>query len=136
MTEGKQITPLSKYEQETVILYNQAEQTADVYTHDPKLLEKLKRLTEKYPKQVQQKEEHCFVVPKRCVSIREPYSEERRQAASRRAKEAGYIPPRRNCGKLQRGLRAESGTCLRVINTGNISRLCPVFRAIRSTILC
>lgn len=53
MTEGKQITPLSKYEQETVILYNQAEQTADVYTHDPKLLEKLKRLTEKYPKQVQ-----------------------------------------------------------------------------------
>ena len=59
MTEGKQITPLSKYEQETVILYNQAEQTADVYTHDPKLLEKLKRLTEKYSKQVQQKEEHC-----------------------------------------------------------------------------
>lgn len=99
MTEGKQMTPLSKYEQETVILYNQAEQTADVYTHDPKLLEKLKRLTEKYPKQVQQKEEHCFVVPKRCVSIREPYSEERRQAASRRAKEAGYIPPRRNAGR-------------------------------------
>ena len=98
MTEGKQITPLSKYEQETVILYNQPEQTADVYTHDPKLLEKLKRLTEKYPKQVQQKEEHCFVVPKRCVSIREPYSEERRQAASRRAKEAGYTPPRRNAG--------------------------------------
>ena len=47
MTEGKQMTPLSKYEQETVILYNQAEQTADVYTHDPKLLEKLKRLTER-----------------------------------------------------------------------------------------
>lgn len=93
MTEGKQITPLSKYEQETVILYNQAEQTADVYTHDPKLLEKLKRLTEKYPKQVQQKEEHCFVVPKRCVSIREPYSEERRQAASRRAKEADTFRP-------------------------------------------
>ena len=96
MKEGKQITPLSKYEQETVILYNQAEQTADVYTHDPKLLKKLKRLTKKYPKQVQQKEEHFFVVPKRCVSIREPYSEERRQAASRRAKEAGYTPPRRN----------------------------------------
>ena len=94
MTEGKQITPLSKYEQETVILYNQAEQTADVYTHDPKLLEKLKRLTEKYPKQVQQKEEHCFVVPKRGVSIREPNREKRRGA-----KEAGNIPPRRNAGR-------------------------------------
>ncbi len=29
---------LSRYEQETIILYNQAEQTASVYTHDPKLL--------------------------------------------------------------------------------------------------
>lgn len=99
MNRRKADNAFIEIEQETVILYNQAEQTADVYTHDPKLLEKLKRLTEKYPKQVQQKEEHCFVVPKRCVSIREPYSEERRQAASRRAKEAGYIPPRRNAGR-------------------------------------
>lgn len=30
---------LSLYEQETIILYNQAEATAEVYTHDPKLLE-------------------------------------------------------------------------------------------------
>ena len=91
MTEGKQITPLSKYEQETVILYNQAEQTADVYTHDPKLLEKLKRLTEKYPKQVPQKEEHCFVVQKHCVSNREPYSEERGQADARRGGGASVV---------------------------------------------
>ena len=28
---------LSLYEQETILLYNQAEDTADVYTHDPKL---------------------------------------------------------------------------------------------------
>ena len=33
---------LSLYEQETIILYNQAEATAEVYTHDPKLLEKLR----------------------------------------------------------------------------------------------
>ena len=31
---------LSLYEQETIILYNQAETTAEVYTHDPKLLGK------------------------------------------------------------------------------------------------
>ena len=34
---------LSRYEQETIILYNQAEATAEVYTHDPRLLEKLRR---------------------------------------------------------------------------------------------
>ena len=30
---------LSLYEQETIILYNQAEATAEVYSHDPRLLE-------------------------------------------------------------------------------------------------
>ena len=37
---------------------------------------------------------HTFVVPKRCVSVREPYSAERRKAASERAKAAGYAPPK------------------------------------------
>ena len=37
---------LSLYEQETIILYNQAEATAEVYSHDPRLLEKLRRLAE------------------------------------------------------------------------------------------
>ena len=35
---------LSLYEQETILLYNQAEDTAEVYTHDRKLMEKLTRL--------------------------------------------------------------------------------------------
>ena len=43
---------LSLYEQETIILYNQAEATAEVYSHDPRLLEKLRRLAEKYPDQM------------------------------------------------------------------------------------
>ena len=47
---------LSLYEQETIILYNQAEATAEVYTHDPKLLEKLRRLAEKYPDQIVKKD--------------------------------------------------------------------------------
>ena len=29
---------LSKYERETIIIYNQAEPNAMVYTHDPKLI--------------------------------------------------------------------------------------------------
>lgn len=85
---------LSLYEQETIILYNQAE----VYSHDPRLLEKLRRLAEKYPDQIVKKDRQTFVVPKRCVSVREPYSAERRKAASERAKAAGYKPPVPNAG--------------------------------------
>ena len=87
---------LSLYEQETIILYNQAETTAEVYTHDPKLLEKLSRLAEKYPGQISRKDAHSYTVPKRCVSVREPFSEERRAAARERAKAGGYMPPHRD----------------------------------------
>lgn len=84
---------LSLLEQETILLYNQAEQTADVYTHDPKLMKKLHQLAEKHPNQIIQKNSYSFTVPKRCVSVREPYSEERRKAARERAKANGYLPP-------------------------------------------
>jgi hypothetical protein len=43
---------LSSYEKETIILYNQEENTASVYTHDPKLIAKLRRLARKYPEQI------------------------------------------------------------------------------------
>ena len=86
---------LSLYEQETIILYNQADTTAEVYTHDRKLMEKLTRLSQKHPEQVCKKDKNNFTVPKRCVSVREPYSAERRKAASERAKAAGYRPPTR-----------------------------------------
>ena len=91
---------LSKYEEETVVLYNEAESTASVYTHDPKLKEKLKRLSEKYPDKIVFNTENSsggvtYTVPKKCVLIKEPYSEERRKAASERAKTAGYRPPKR-----------------------------------------
>lgn len=79
---------LSLYEQETIILYNQAEATAEVYTHDSRLLEK-------YPDQIVKKDRQTFLVPKRCVSVREPYSAERRKATSERAKAAGYRPPKK-----------------------------------------
>ena len=91
---------LSKYEEETLVLYNEAQSTASVYTHDPKLKEKLKRLSEKYPDKIVFNAENSnggmtYTVPKKCVLIREPYSEERRKAASERAKTAGRRPPKR-----------------------------------------
>ena len=67
-------------------------------TYDARLLEKLNRLAEKYPDQIQKTGARRFTVPKRCVSVREPYSAERRKAASDRAKAAGYMPPVRKSG--------------------------------------
>ena len=92
---------LSKLEQESIILYNEEESTASIYTHDPKLIRKLKRLAEKYPDKVYpDKAVHAgavsYAVPKSCVSVREPFSDERRRAASERAKNAGYTPPARS----------------------------------------
>ena len=58
-----------------------------------KMLEKLELLAKKHPDQITRKDAHNFTVPKRCVSVREPYSAERRKAASERAKAAGYQPP-------------------------------------------
>lgn len=86
---------LSRYEQETILLYNEAEETAQVYTYDTKLIKKLLRLSVKYPNQIICKNERQFTIPKSCVSVREPYSEERREAARERAKAGGFIPPRR-----------------------------------------
>ncbi|MBQ6999742.1 MAG: immunoglobulin [Oscillospiraceae bacterium] len=86
---------LSLYEQETIILYNQGESTAEVYTHDPKLVTKLEKLAQKFPEQVIRKNQLTFLVPKRCVQIREPYSEQRRAAARERALASGCRPPKR-----------------------------------------
>ncbi|MDD3228234.1 MAG: immunoglobulin [Oscillospiraceae bacterium] len=92
---------LTPYEMESIILYNQEEPTASVYTHDPKLIEKLKRLAKKHPDKIYpERKEHpgsvSYIVPKSCVSIREPYSDARRKADSKRAKMAGITPPPRS----------------------------------------
>jgi len=92
---------LSKYEEETLINYNEEEATASIYTHNNQLIKKLKRLAEKYPDKVKpERPEHdgavSYLIPKRCVSIREPYSESRRKADSDRAKTAKIRPPDRS----------------------------------------
>ena len=43
---------LSLVERETILLYNQAEPMAEVYTHDPRLMEKLELLAKKHPDQI------------------------------------------------------------------------------------
>jgi hypothetical protein len=91
---------LTRLEQETIILFNEEEKTASVYTHNAKLTEKLRRMAEKFPNQVYpERREHpgavSYIVPKGCISVREPYSEQRRKALSEWAKAEGVRPP---CG--------------------------------------
>lgn len=89
---------LEPSERETIILFSDADDTASVYTFDKRLKARLKELHRRQPDKIYPDNKcrtgsACFIVPKNCISIREPYSEECRRAASERAKQAGYKPP-------------------------------------------
>lgn len=90
---------LSRIEQETIILFNEAEDTASVYTHNKKLREKLERLSLKYPDKITLEQPHrgdavSYIVPKKSIVVQEPYSDERREAARRRAIQGHFTPPK------------------------------------------
>lgn len=83
----------SKYEQETIINYNQEEKTASCYTFDQALIRKLDKLCETSDDIF--RVDGCtpgpakeYVFPKKWVRIRPPrqMSDEQRAAASERAK--------------------------------------------------
>ena len=73
---------LTKAEQETVINFDNELDIASIYTHDSRLIKKLRELRKQYPEQfILEHREHGSVtctIPKRCVGIRPPYSEKRR----------------------------------------------------------
>ena len=97
---------LSPAERETIILFSDADDTASVYTYDRRLIKKLDVLCRKCPEEVYEEKTRSsagaksYIVPKSCVSVREPFSRARREAASRRAKEAGTVPPDRSKGRV------------------------------------
>ena len=89
---------LTPEERETIILYNEAGDTASVYTHDPRLMTKLRSLHERDPEKVYPEgpvnpDVATYTVPKRCVTVRPPYSDQRRRAQSENAKRQGLLPP-------------------------------------------
>ena len=91
---------LSKLERETIILFNEKEATAIVYTHNTKLTARLRRMAKKFPDKVYPEcHEHpgavSYIIPKSCISIREPYDDQRRKELSEWAKAAGVMPPAR-----------------------------------------
>lgn len=85
---------LCRAEQETIISWDNELDTASIYTFDQRLIHKLERLAKKYPDQFIRKGEeikHCatFTIPKRYISVRPPYSNERKQKQAADAKVHG-----------------------------------------------
>lgn len=83
---------LTKIEQESIILFNEAESTAEIYTHNVKLKNKLRRFADKHPGIFLSEEENggavTVTIPKNLLTIgvRAPISVAERQARSERAK--------------------------------------------------
>lgn len=86
------MSKLTKYEMETIVNYNAAEQTAIVYTRDKAVMRKLDRLVEAYPESYrlidQTDIDKTYSMPKSHVTYRKPRSvsaEQREQARLRMA---------------------------------------------------
>lgn len=82
---------LTRIEQETIINYNQGEDTASIYTHDPKMLRKMAQFAREDSTVVEVKHSEDWVeyyFPKRWVKIQRPrvISEENRQLMAERAR--------------------------------------------------
>lgn len=82
---------LSLAEQETVILWDNELDTAEVYTHDARLIRKLRELSRQFPEKfilIKNGDDRSvtYRIPKRCVGIRPPYSEERREQQRQEAR--------------------------------------------------
>lgn len=87
---------LTKYEKETIVLTNEADDFYEVYTFNSALKKKLATYSKKHPDLCRMTEttkegSATYVVDKARLSLRltEPYSEARRQAAREKAKEQG-----------------------------------------------
>ena len=87
---------LTKYEKETIILTNEAGDFYEVYTFNSALKKKLAAYDRKHPalcslKETTQEGSATYVVDTARLSLRltEPYSEERRREASKKAKAQG-----------------------------------------------
>ena len=84
---------LSKYEKETIINWNEAENLASIYTFNASLKRRLAEFSRKYPLLCRlERSTVTYVLDKSRLSIRlvPPYSEERKAAASAYAKEHGF----------------------------------------------
>ena len=87
---------LTKYEKETIILFNEGEDTAHIQTYNAGLRKRLAAFSKKHPDLCRLEKSFAqggviYVLDKSRLSIRlqAPYSEERRRKASENAKKRG-----------------------------------------------
>ena len=88
---------LTKYEKETVLLYNQSHDPITISTYDPGLRRRLREFAARYPELCRRVDKQKYPdyaeyeIQKERVSIRllSPMSEEKRRVASEKAKAAG-----------------------------------------------
>ena len=90
------MTRLTKYEKETIILTNEEDDFWNVFTYNKGLQRRFMSFAKRYPENCRIKRQNneggmTFEIDKGRMSVRltAPYSEERRKAASKRAKEYG-----------------------------------------------
>ena len=91
------MSKLTKHEKETIILFNEGEDTASIYTYNAGLRKRLTAFSKKYPHLCRLEKSHkqggvSYVMDKSRLSIRlqPPYSEERRQKISEYARQNGF----------------------------------------------
>lgn len=91
---------LTPYERETIINYNEGEQTASVYTHNKALIKKLNEYAQQRPEQCQVDnisrggQAVDYTIPKTWVRIRPPrIASEAQKAAARAALERARNTP-------------------------------------------
>ena len=88
---------LTKIEKETIILFNEGEQDASIYTFNASLRKRLALFSKQHPELCRMERSFdqggvSYVLDKSRLSIRliSPYSEERRQKAREQGKENGF----------------------------------------------
>lgn len=89
---------LTKYEQETILLFNEEEREASVYTCDEKWKSRLRMMAETYPEDCRFVSENeaggeTYYVNKQLLTIRKPYSKERKQLLRDQALSQKRKPP-------------------------------------------
>lgn len=87
---------LTLAEQETIINWDNELDTASIFTHDARLIRKLRELAEKYPsvfllKRTGDDKSVTYTVPKQLITVRAPYDEARRRKQSERALKENYL---------------------------------------------
>ena len=88
---------LTKYEKETIILFNEGEDTASIYTYNASLRKRLALFSKKHPdlcrlEKTQSQSGENYLLDKTIQSLRQhaPSSAERRRKASENAKQNGF----------------------------------------------